>query len=389
MAIPTSQDRLVSLDVFRGASIMAMILVNNPGTWSEVYSPLRHAKWHGWTPTDLIFPFILFIVGVAIPLAFTHRIAHGASRSSLLRKTAKRSALLFAIGLFMAAYPIFSWDGDFGIRAGAFETIRIMGVLQRIAVCYFVASLIYLLTRPKTHSVIISVLLLGYWALMTLVPVPGFGRANLAEPGANLAAFTDRLILGEAHLWVGAARRWDPEGLLSTLPAIATTLIGVWAGRLLASKHFEANQKAIRLLAGGALLVTIGYVWNWVFPINKSIWTSSYAVFTGGLALSALGVLFWIIDIQKRRQGTGLFVVYGVNSLTVFVMSGLLARTLSLVKIQSAGGARVSIHNWIFENLFLAIAAPVNASLLYAITWILGWLLILTLMYRRGITLKV
>jgi len=389
MTTPVLQDRLVSLDVFRGATIMAMILVNNPGTWSAVYPPLRHATWNGWTVTDLIFPFFLFIAGVSIALAFTHRIEAGANRVDLLIKTARRSALLFAIGLFMAAYPIFDWDGTFGIRAGAFETIRIMGVLQRIAICYFVASLLYLFTRPKTQSVIQAAVLFGYWALMTLVPVPDYGRVDLMDPQANIGAFLDRMILGEAHLWSGAAHRWDPEGLLSTLPAIATTLFGVWAGRLLASHTYEALQKAVRLLVVGASLMTVGYLWNWAFPINKSIWSSSYAVFTAGLAMSSLGALFWLVDVQKNRRGTKLFVVYGVNSLTVFVMSGLLARTLALIQIPVAEGASLSLQKWLFEYLFLAIASPINASLIYAIAWIVGWLAVLTLMYRRGVILKV
>jgi predicted acyltransferase len=382
-------DRLVSLDVFRGATIMAMILVNNPGTWSAVYPPLRHAKWNGWTLTDLIFPFFLFIVGVSIALAFTHRVAQGASRLDLISRAARRSAVLFALGLLLAAYPIFEWKDTFGVRSGAFETIRMMGVLQRIAICYFLASLIYLFTRPRAQATLSGGLLLVYWALMTLVPVPGIGPGNLTDPPANLAAFIDRSLLGEAHLWSGAARQWDPEGLLSTLPALATTLLGVWAGRLLSIEQLEALQKAVRLLVYGVFLIATGYIWNWVFPINKSIWSSSYAVFTAGLAMSVLGSIYWIVDIQKKRQGTRLFVVYGVNSITVFVLSGLLARTLSLIEVPSTAGAEISLQSWIFEKLFLTIASPINASLLYAIVWIVGWYAVLTLMYRRGVILKV
>lgn len=378
--------RLVSLDVFRGATILGMILVNNPGSWGHIYPPLRHAAWHGWTPTDLVFPFFLFIVGVAIALAYTKRLARGAGRHDLVRKAAVRSAVLFGIGLFMAAYPVFTFAPEFGLRP-ALGTLRIMGVLQRIALCYLAASLLFLYAGPRAQRVVLAVLLLGYWALMTLVPVPGAGAGALDEPTTTLAAYLDRLVFGQ-HLWVGADRLWDPEGLLSTLPAIATTLFGVEAGRLLLRDDGEA-RRAARLLVAGALLVAVGYVWSWVFPINKGIWTSSYAVFTAGQAFSALGLCYWFVDVKGYTGWTKPFVVYGVNALTVFVLSGLLAKTLVLIKVPAADGGTTSLQRWIFETVFLPVAEPLNASLLYALTWIVAWFGVLYVMYRKGWIVKV
>lgn len=379
--------RLVSLDVFRGATILGMILVNNPGTWGAIYPPLQHAAWHGWTPTDLIFPFFLFIVGVAIPLAYTKRISLGISHRDLIGKATRRALILFGLGLFMAAYPVFTFSPEFGLHPYV-QQLRIMGVLQRISVCYLAASLVFLYTRPHTQWWWIGGLLLGYWGVMKLVPVPGIGPGQLDVPADTLSAYLDRLLLGESHLWVGADRRWDPEGLLSTLPAIATTLFGVWTGHQLLKKR-NRLEKTVRLLVTGIALVIGGYIWNWFFPINKSLWTSSYALFTAGQAMCALGVCYWLIDVRGHQGWTKPFVVYGVNALTVFVMSGLLARTLFLVKVTGAEGEVTSLQSWIFQTFFLPLATPINASLLYALTWILMWFGILYTMYRRNLIWKV
>lgn len=387
-ASPPRSKRLVSLDVFRGATIIGMILVNNPGTWAHIYPPLRHADWHGWTPTDLIFPFFLFIVGVAIPLAYTKRLARGVPKRNLVAKATKRTVILFGLGLMMAAYPFFAYDPSFGLRD--FSRLRIMGVLQRIALCYLAASLLFLYLRPRARYIALATLLLGYWALMELVPVPGYGAGVLDTPEATLAAYLDRLILGTNHLWAGADRMWDPEGLLSTIPAIGTTLFGVWTGRLVLDKQRDLVEKAARLLAMGVALVMVGYVWDLAFPINKSLWTSSYTVFTAGQAMCTLGLCFWLIDVKGRQRWTTPFVVYGVNALTVFVLSGILAKTLFLIKVQDPSGeGTTSLQAWIFQSVFLPLASPINASLLYAITWIVMWFLILWWMYRRNIIVKV
>ncbi|HMB90712.1 MAG TPA: DUF5009 domain-containing protein [Rhodothermales bacterium] len=383
---PRSQ-RLTSLDVFRGATILGMIIVNNPGTWASVYPPLLHAPWHGWTPTDLVFPFFLFIVGVAIVLAYTRRLAKGADRGGLTKKAATRTLILFGLGVFMAAFPIFTFTPELGFRP-ALANLRIMGVLQRIALCYFAASLLVLYTRPKVQFYVLAGLLLGYWALMVLVPVPGYGAGQLDAPVGTLAAYVDRAIFG-THLWVGANREWDPEGLLSTLPAMATTLFGVGAGRLLLDDDKTPLDKIVHLFVYGAVLVIIGYVWHWFFPINKSLWTSSYAVFTAGQAMCALALCYWFFDLKSHDRIAKPFVVYGVNALTVFVMSGLLAKSLILIKVSDGTGGTTSLQSVIFKSIFLPLASPVNASLLYALAWVTGWFVVLYVMYRRGIIVKV
>jgi predicted acyltransferase len=385
--MPDTSKRLGSLDLFRGATIMLMILVNNPGTWSAVYPPLLHAKWHGWTPTDLVFPFFLFIVGVAIVLAYNKRMERGVPRKQLVRKAAGRTAVLFALGLFLAAWPFFTFVPEFGIRPSFFR-LRYMGVLQRIALCYFAASLIFLFARPKIQHVWLWGLLIVYWLALVLVPVPGYGAGEWSDPVGTLPAYIDRLILGADHLWAGAGRQWDPEGLFSTLPAIATTLFGVWTGRLLAGKDDDSTKTA-RLFVRGCALVAIGYVWNWFFPINKGIWTSSYSVFTAGQAMCALGMCYWLVDVKGWKRWTQPFVEYGVNALTVFFMSGIVAKSLIIIKIAGSDGDPISLHAWIYQTIFAPLATPVNASLLFAITWIVAWYLVLHVMYRRGIIVKV
>ena len=402
----SASKRLVSLDVFRGATIIGMILVNNPGSWAHIYAPLRHASWHGWTPTDLIFPFFLFIVGVAVAFAYTKRLARGADRMLLVGKASRRTAVLFGLGLFMAAFPIVTFSPEFGLVSDMYS-LRIMGVLQRIAVCYFAVTLLFLYTPVRVQQFVLIALLLFYWALIELVPVPGYGAGMLDDPSATLPAYLDRLILGTEHLW-SQSETWDPEGLLSTLPAIGTTLFGVEAGRLLVSDaasgtrvgsipdaetsaSSEQTIKAARLLVWGVALVIIGYVWSWFLPINKSLWTSSYAVFTAGQAMCALGACYWVIDVKGdgMSRWTKPFVIYGVNAITVFVMSGLVAITLYLIKVPGAGGEAVALKSWIFEHVFLAVASPVNASLLYALCWIAAWYAVLYVMYRRDIIIKV
>lgn len=377
--------RLLSLDVFRGVTIAGMILVNNPGTWSSIYPPLRHAVWHGWTPTDLIFPFFLFIVGVAVTVAYEKRLARGLDRGPLVRKAARRALVLFGLGLFMAAYPFVTWTPEWGLRD--FSTLRIPGVLQRIALCYFGATLLFLYTRPRTQYLVAAGILFGYWAAMMLVPVPGFGAGRIDVPEASLAAYLDRLLLGD-HLWAAAGRQWDPEGLLSTLPALVTTLLGVWTGRLLLSERAPV-EKAVRLLAWGVLLVMGGYVWDWFFPVNKQIWTSSYVLLTGGQALCALGLCYWLIDVRGYTRWMQPFVVYGMNAITVFVLSGLLAKSLVSIRVTGEGGAPVSLQAYLYHQLFAGIGPPEFSSLLYALVWVVGWYLVLLGMYRKGIFIKV
>jgi len=378
---PTAKapSRLLSVDVFRGMTMVAMILVNNPGDSSTTYWPLQHAQWHGWTPTDLVFPFFLFIVGVAIVLALKRRLDAGDPLRPLHLKILRRSLILFGLGLFLAGFPF----GLFGPRSFAelLAVWRIPGVLQRIAVCYLVVSLLVLHCRVRTLKLLTVALLVGYWALMTVVPVPGQGAPDIDEPGGHLSAWLDRAVFGD-HVW-DQARVYDPEGLLSTLPAIATTLFGVFAGLLLAAR-IEPLERVARLFAAGAMLTAGGFVWGWLFPINKPIWTSSYAVFTAGLAFSTLALCHWWVDLRGRRTFTRFFVVYGVNAIAVYVGSGALARTLSLVRISG-----VPLKQQIYNALLASWLPPHLASLAYALAWVAGWFLVLAWMDRRQIHITI
>lgn len=361
--------RLVSLDVFRGLTMAAMVIVNNPGDWGNVYAPLLHAEWHGWTPTDLIFPFFLFIVGVSITLS-----KKSAGWGSILR----RAAIIFALGLFLAGYPRFDvtrW--------------RIPGVLQRIALCYLCAAGLYRLTSGdrRRQAVVITaiavVLALGYWALMMLVPPPG-GVAGDLSPEGNLAAWVDRALM-DGHLW---RPRWDPEGLLSSIPAISTTLLGVLAGLCLGT-GWHPSRKAAMLAGGGATALLAGVVWGLVFPINKNLWTSSYAIFTAGFASLLLAACYWILDVKGWRRGTAPLVILGVNAITLFVVSGLLVKTLALFRVDGPEGRQISISRWVYLHLFVPLAEPKNASLLYAVANLIVLFGLLWWMYRRQIFLRV
>ena len=377
--------RLVSLDAFRGITIAAMILVNNPGTWAAVYPPLLHAEWHGWTPTDLIFPFFLFIVGVAVAFAYQKRLARGVDKGPLVRKAVRRTLILFGLGLLLAAYPFFTFAPEFGLRD--FSVLRIPGVLQRIAVCYFAVTILFLYTKPRVEYVTAGIILFGYWAAMTLMPVPGYGVGILDEPAGTFAGYLDRIIFGD-HLWSQANREWDPEGFLSTFPAIVTTLIGVWTGRLLLSDRAPL-EKTVRMLVWGLAALTAGYVWSWFFPINKALWTSPYVLLTGGLGMCGLAVCYWIADVRGNTRWTKPFVEYGVNAITVYVLSGLIVTTMLTIRIPTGPGSSTSLQAWIFRNVFMPLGPDKLGSLLYALTFVAGMYLIARWMYKRNIIVKV
>ncbi len=368
-APPPGAGRLQSLDAFRGMTIAGMILVNNPGSWSHVYPPLLHADWHGWTPTDLIFPFFLFIVGVSIPFSFGKRVARGDSRGHLFRHILRRSITLFGLGLFMAAFPRFE-----------IPDIRIMGVLQRIGLVYLVVATSYLFLGKGGRGGLLAALLMGYWALMTLVPVPGYGPGDLSPEG-NLGAYLDRLILGD-HLW---RDMWDPEGLLSTLPAMGTTLLGIHAGEWI-RKGGVGPRTVLGLMAAGGGGMAAGWIWGLVFPINKGIWTSSYVLFTAGAGAALLGILFWIMEVKGWKGWALPALVYGMNAITVFVASGLLARLLVILHL---GGGGPSLKAWIYETIFASWAGPRNGSLAFALTFVLFWLGAMWVLYRRNTFIKI
>lgn len=374
--------RLLSLDFFRGATVAAMILVNNPGSWAHIYAPLEHAEWNGCTPTDLVFPFFLFIVGVSIAYAMGSRKLDPASHNKTIVKALKRALILFGLGLFLSLFP-----KVFTEPAEAFQHVRIPGVLQRIAVVFFISSVIFLKTSEKNIFRLFIVLLAVYWALMTFVPVPGVGYANL-EKETNLGAWIDRSVLGEAHLWK-SAKTWDPEGILGTIPAVATGLFGILAGVYLKRKDLDAATKMAWLFSAGFAAIALGWVWGLQFPINKSLWTSSFVLFTGGLATVVLSMSYWIIDVNNYNRFTKPFVVYGVNAITVFFLSGLIPRILNMIKVSRPDGSETGTQKWLYETFFTPYFSPVNASLAWAVTFVLFWLGILWLMYNRRIIIKV
>ena len=356
--------RLLSLDVFRGITVAAMVIVNNPGTWRAVYPPLRHADWHGWTPTDLIFPFFLFIVGVAIPFA----LAPPATRASVAH-VRRRAAIIFGLGLVLNA----SWGFDPA-------TMRIPGVLQRIAVCYLLGALLVLTTRPRTQAIVAGALLAGYWGAMMLVPVPGYGAGDLGKEG-NLAGWIDRTLLGD-HVW-RVSRVYDPEGILSTLPALATVLLGVLAGHWLRTDRPPATKSA-GLLAAGLAGIVVGLGWSAWFPINKSLWTSSYAVLTAGIALAVLALCYHVVDVLGYRRWAQPFAILGVNALLLFFLSTLVA----VILLRTSAGDR-NVHRALFDTVFAPWAAPEAASLAYALAYLAVWWVATWAWHRTGLRLRI
>ncbi|MBZ5554719.1 MAG: DUF5009 domain-containing protein [Acidobacteriia bacterium] len=368
---PTVQ-RMISLDVFRGLTIAAMILVNNPGTWKSIYGPLRHADWNGWTPTDLVFPFFLFIVGVSLTLSFARRRALGASQSDLLKQVVRRTLIIFALGLLLNGFPYYD-----------LSRIRIPGVLQRIALCYFFAALIYLTTRIRGQILATVGLLGGYWVVMTAVPIPGTGYSALTMQ-SNLAAHIDNALL-HGHIY---RPTWDPEGLLSTLPAIASVLLGILTAHWLRVAKSPLSRTR-GLLLGGAMGILIGQLMSLWFPINKNLWTSSYTVFTAGMALVLFGICYWIIDVQGYRKWAVPLEVYGTNAIAVYVLSGLAAKASVTWKVAQADGSRVLIQTFLYTKFFAPLASPINASLLWALAYVVFWLGVMWVFYWKRIFIKI
>lgn len=373
-------ERLISLDAFRGITIAGMILVNNPGSWSYVYPPLLHAEWHGWTPTDLIFPFFLFIVGVAMTYSFHSMRNKGMQKSEVYRKVIVRSLLLFGIGLFMAIFPVVRFEP---LRLFDISGLRIMGVLQRIGLCYLFASVIYLEFPKPKHQAAWGLVLIGiYWVMMMTIPVPGYGAGDLTMEG-NLAAYIDQTVMSN-HLWKPG---WDPEGLLSTIPAIATVLAGILTGHLLRSERFSRIEKTAYLLLAGNAGLAAGLIANAWFPINKGLWTSSYVLFTAGFALVCLGFCYWLMDVKSYKKWAQPFVILGMNALAVFVLSSLTAKLLYMIPIPETWGA-TSIKGIIYDQFLLTLLDPINASLLFALLYLIFWTWIMYMLYKRKIFIK-
>jgi len=375
-ALKTPKPRLLSLDVFRGITVAMMTLVNNPGSWAHIYTPLEHSEWNGCTPTDLVFPFFLFIVGVSIVFALESKKADPALHRGLITGIIRRAVILFAIGLILSLFPYFN-----------FATVRIPGVIQRIAVVYLIVGLLYIYQTRKAMLITFWVILIGYYLIMTFIPVPGVGYANL-NPETNLGAWIDRGILGEAHLWK-SSKTWDPEGILTDLPAVATGIFGVLIGTFLKRKDQPEAQKVSWLFAVGVLATISGLLVDLFFPINKALWTSSFVLYTGGLAIIGLTLLYWLIDVQGYKRFTKPFVIFGVNAITVYAFSGIIPRILGMITFKNSEGKLQNLHEYLYDTFFTPYFSPINASLAGGLTYVLIWYVILWLMYRKNLIIKV
>ncbi|MFY9821721.1 MAG: DUF5009 domain-containing protein [Thermoanaerobaculia bacterium] len=377
-AAPAGTERLGSLDAFRGATLAAMILVNDAGDWDKTYAPLLHAEWNGWTPTDLVFPFFLFAVGVAVPYAFAGRLARsGGDRSPLHGQIVRRTAILFALGLILSWFPFYTVD---------WATARIPGVLQRIAVVYFVAGLAWLHLGARAWVALTVALLAAYWLAMVLVPVPGHGAGDLS-PNGNLAAWVDHLVLGR-HTWKKAPGPGDPEGILSTVPAVATALIGLFTGDWLRSPRTRREKLRGLLLWGGAATVAGLALARW-FPINKNLWTSTYVVFTGGMALLLLAAAYFLVDVEGRAAWVRPVTVFGTNAIVAFFGSTLMAKIALLIRWPETGGGTLSLQQWLYRHLFASWLPDYVSSLAWALLFTAFWWGVMVVLDRRRIFLKI
>jgi predicted acyltransferase len=374
--------RLSSLDAFRGFTIAAMVLVNNPGDWSNLYSQLEHAAWNGWTFTDWIFPFFLFIGGVSMALSLGRLADAGADKPALLRKLAKRAVLIFLIGFALNYIPRFD-----------LHSVRIPGVLQRIALCTLLSAPIVVYFNWRQQLMWIVGLLALYSAVMLWVPVPGFG-AGVLEPGKDAGAWLDRLLLN-GHLWV-QSKTWDPEGVLSTIPAIASQLFGVLAGRWLLSR-FSRTEQTVWMLLTGLLLLWLASIFDVILmPINKSLWTPSYCLLTTGWALVVFSAFYWLLDVnphapvrEAAARWTKPFVIYGMNALFIFAVSGLIAKMLGFIKFAQPEGKPVSLGHLLYEPIAALPIGAVNTSLLYALLFNLSMFALAWIMWRNKWFVKV
>ncbi len=428
------KQRLRSLDVFRGITIAGMILVNNPGSWSHIYPPLQHATWNGVTPTDWIFPFFLFIVGVAIALALGKRKEEGVSFTVLYQKIAYRSVVIFVFGFLLGLFPDFNFEGPqwlafihyllLGVTLLAMffrETVepenqwyrtlswvalvcglglvvigitghynlshkRIPGVLQRIALVYALCSILFLHFSIRTQVWIGVGILFAYWGVQTLLPVPG-GSVSVLEPGLDFGSWLDRLVFTENHMW-RQSKTWDPEGLFSTLPAVVTGLSGVVCGHWLRQQRSE-QEKLNGIFAVGVLLLGLGLIWAVYFPLNKSLWSSSYVLYTSGVALLFFGLVFWLVDLKGSTWWIKPFEVYGANALFAYLLSGMITLFNYKIHWTTASGETMSLHTWIYQTFFTFWLGDKNASLGFAVWNVLVVLGFCWVLYRKKILIKV
>jgi len=351
-----------------------MILVNNPGDWSHIYAPLEHSVWNGCTPTDLVFPFFLFIVGVSIVYAMASKKADPSNHRSLIWKAARRAATIYLLALVLNF--IHSFD---------LSHLRLLGVLPRIAIVFFISTVIYIKTSRKTQIWIFWSILVAYYFIMNYIPVPGFGPANL-EPSTNLAAWLDRTLLTTNHMWSGS-KTFDPEGVLSTLPAISTCLLGIFTGDWLQQKDRNEENKSAWLFSAAGLLIIGGLIWNGFFPMNKALWTSSFVLFTGGLAMATLTFFYWIIDVHQRQRYTEPFVAFGSNAITIYVVSGYLPLLIGSIKLND-NGVPSNLWQYVYQHLFASWLSPINASVVSALVYVSLLSIPMIWMLRKKIFIK-
>ncbi|UCD38726.1 MAG: DUF5009 domain-containing protein [Fidelibacterota bacterium] len=438
MADTTKKQRLISLDAFRGLTIAGMMLVNYPGSWSHVYRPLLHAEWNGWTPTDWIFPFFLFIMGVAMALSLRVRIEAVENKAAVWVKILKRTLLLFGLGLVLSAFRTYdvsltrfliialvlivlggsvllylrfryqtpdersavaqsmvSGSIPFviigivlaGFYSFNFETVRIPGVLQRIALCYLVVSaMMVLLPRSRDQWIAMSGLIVVYLAIMYLLDVPGHGR-GVWTPEGHASGYIDRLVLGEVHLWSGT-KIYDPEGIVTTLPAVLSTFLGLQFGKVLV-READHKERLFQWLALGSFLTVLGVTLDFIIPINKQLWTPTYSIFMAGFGGLFLAGCYWLIEIKGRKTWAKPFVMIGMNPLFIFWLSGFLVRNLFLLKVTTATG-EVAVWSWLYTGGYAALLGTSKfSSLAFALTNVAFWLLVGWFMYRRRWFIKI
>ncbi len=366
--------RLRSLDFFRGLTVAGMILVNNPGDWSHIYAPLEHSVWNGCTPTDLVFPFFLFIVGVSIVYAMSAKKADPSNHRSLILKAARRAGTIYLLAL------VLNFIHNFDL-----SHIRLLGVLPRIAIVFFISSVIYIKTSEKAQLWICGSILVAYYFIMNFIPVPGIGASNL-EPSTNLAAWLDRTLLTTNHMWSGS-KTFDPEGILSTLPAISTCLLGIFTGDWLQQKDRNAENKTAWLFSAAGLLIIGGLIWNGFFPMNKALWTSSFVLYTGGLAMATLAFSYWIIDVNNCQRFTEPFVAFGSNAITIYVASGYLPLLIGRIKFND-NGTPSNLWQYGYQHLFASWLSPINASVVSALVYVSLLAIPMIWMYRKKIFIK-
>ncbi|NET00554.1 MAG: acyltransferase family protein [Sphaerospermopsis sp. SIO1G1] len=375
--------RLTSLDVFRGITIASMILVNMVGVTADKYPLLDHAAWNGYTPTDLVFPFFLFIVGVAMTFSLSKYTQENQPTKEVYLRILRRAAILFILGILLNVF----WNQ--GVWTFDFSNVRLMGVLQRISLAYLFTSLIVLKLPRKNQWLLAGGLLIFYWLTMSFLPVPEYGAGNLTRVG-NFGSFIDRFIIPKQHLyaWDDFNSMGDPEGLYSTMPAIVSVLIGYFTGEWIKNKKQPDSQTSMDLVLFGLCFLVIGVIWDVVFPINKKLWTSSYVLVSSGWALMLLAACYELIEVRLIKRWSKPFEIMGLNAIALFIASVMLIKVTAKIKLV-AGDTTISIYNWIYENIFVSWAGTVNGSFLLGLVTVLLWYGVAVLMYQKKWFIKV